>query len=446
MRSLKLTPAIMAAAALLALATAGSAGARTRPAQKHATGTATCRVSLAVAPRLVTAGETVLAYGQNPCAAAAGQAVTLYQRSAPGTTFSVAGTTTTDSHGFYQLTTAALSTNSAFYTTIGTLRSQERSVRVAAQVALTGPAETKTLFAGIQTGRRNAVTFSGSVSPNDAGAFAVLQRENALRGTEWIQVGKPVLVDNTGHFSITHAFGAPGASSIRVVVRGNKRNVASPSNVLSYVISQAQNPALTIESAQDPLAYGGSTVISGVVAGTPNTTVTLMGRTASGKNAPLGTAKTDATGKYSFAPVAPLTSMFYKVQGAGRTSAILYQGVKYILTASSSASSVQSGQPLTFSGSVTPAKAGHAIYLEKLNAIGQNYHVVAVGTVASNGTYSISRAFFAPGAYTLRVKIPGDSENGGTASTAFPTTVTALASAKVPAEAPLDGGLPTPGK
>jgi hypothetical protein len=445
MRSHKLTPAVTAAAALLALAPAGAAAAHAhRHAVRHAAQGGACKVTLSVAPRLVTSGEAALASGQGTCggAPAAAQPVTLYERAVGSPGFTAAGTTTTAADGSYQVPTGALTSNAAFYATVGTARSAERNVKVAAVATLAGPPETKTLFSGIHTGRSNAVTFSGTVSPSGPETTVVLQRENAVRGNEWHPIAPPVKVDANGNFSIKHAFGGPGASSIRVVVRSKRRNVASASNVLSYVISQAQNPSLTIESAQDPLAFGGSTVISGVVAGAPNTTVTLVGHGAHGKYAPVTTTTTDGSGKYSFAAQSPKASTFYRVQGAGRTSAVLYQGVKYVLTAASSASSVTSGQPLTFTGTVTPVKAGHQIYLEKQNASGSSFHVVAVGTVAGDGTYSITRSFFTPGSYVLRVKIPGDSENGGTASTTFPTTVVKTVSAKVPAESPGNGLLP----
>jgi hypothetical protein len=450
MRSHKLASAVTAAAALLALAPAGAVAAhnhRHSNAVKHTPHAGLCKITLNVAPRLVTSGEAALAYGQGTCdgAPAGEQTVTIFDHPAGSPGFSVLGTTTTNKEGLYQLPTGALTSNTGFYSALGAVRSPTRNVRVAAQVSLTGPPETKSLFSGIRTGRRNAVTFSGTVNPHDGGATAVLQRENAIKGNEWHQIAKPVLVDVNGNFSITHAFAVPGASSIRVLIRSNHRNIASPSNVLSYVISQAQNPSLTIQSAQDPLAFGGSTVISGNVAGEPNTTITLMGRPAHGKYAPVATTTTDSAGKYAFAPQSPGVSTFYRVQGGSRSSAVLYQGVKYVLTAKPSASSISSGQPLTFSGTVTPAKAGHQIYLEKQNISGTNFHVVAVGTVAADGSYSITRTFFAPGSYVLRVKIPGDSENGGTASATFPTTVTPIPSAKIPLEPPVNGGLPPEG-
>src|SRR5450631_4001362 len=105
MRSFKLSSAILALAALVALATAGAAPARAPHKIRTGVPGANCGVSLNVAPRLVTSGETVLAFGQAKCppAEAAGATVTLYQRVAESPGFAVAGTTTTDAKGFYQM-------------------------------------------------------------------------------------------------------------------------------------------------------------------------------------------------------------------------------------------------------------------------------------------------------------------------------------------------------
>lgn len=446
MRSLKLSSAL-AAAALLALSPAATAAHRhTRPGRRN--GTSACRVTLNVAPRLVTSGETALAFGQVSCAPAAeGQTVTLYEHAAGTPSFTVAGTATADSHGLYQITTPALSTNSDFYAVAAGAQSPHRNVRVAAQVTLAGPTEAKQLFAGgLKTGRRNAVTFSGTVTPNDAGAIVVLQRQNAVRGNDWHRIGLTV-VTGSGTFAITHVFRIPGDSNIRVLVRQNHRTVASPSNVLTYEISQAQNPALTIFSSANPIPYGGSLTISGTVAGAPNAPVTLFAHAAGGKFVPVATAKTDGSGNYTMPSQSPAVATFYRVEGAGRRSAILYEGVKYVLTAAFSATSVQAGQPITVTGSVTPARAGHVIYLERQNLGGAGFHVVAVGTVGAGGEYSLSHVFYTAGTPVLRVKIPGDPANGSAASAPVTVQVTPRPSAVgLTPEPPGNSGLPGQGQ
>ena len=284
MRSTRLMAAIAAAASLtLALTAASAAGAHPIRTGQHPSGG--CRVALAVAPRLVTDGEPALAYGRLSCHAAnqeAGQTVTLYQGSAttpPG--YTVAGTTTTDPHGYFQINTADLSTNSIFYVIADGAQSGRRLVKVAAQVELKGPPE-GVVPDVLRTGRPNNVTFTGTVSPADTGAVVLLQRQNAIKGNEWHRISAVgALVNGKGEFTITHTFRDPGPANIRVIVRSDRRNVASGSNVLSYEIVQAQNPQLTIESSANPISYGQSTTIGGAVAGAPNTPVRLLARAAS---------------------------------------------------------------------------------------------------------------------------------------------------------------------
>ena len=184
MRSYKLSPAVLAAAALLALATAGAASAR-RPHLKRNSGTpgAICRISINVAPRLLTTGETALAYGHATCAGGTqgGQTVVLYQRVIGTGGFAVAGETKTDAKGFYQITTAPQTTNSQFYAAIGASQSRHQLEKVAAQVTLVGPPESKQILEGLKTGRANAVTFSakGSVGNRSLNATGAIRTSSA---------------------------------------------------------------------------------------------------------------------------------------------------------------------------------------------------------------------------------------------------------------------------
>jgi hypothetical protein len=446
MRSIKLTAALVAAATSLTLSCA-AASARGHHGPRAGANNGNCHVKLNVAPRLITSGESVLAFGQLRCpveAQAANQTVTLYERSA-SSGYSVAGTTTTDTHGFYQLTATNLTANSLIYVTAGTTQSGKRDVKVAAQVTLSGPPE-GVVPSTLRTGHHNMVTFTGTVSPQDEGALVILQRQNAIRGNEWHRIGRATTVGAGGTFTITHTFRYPGDANIRVVVR-SPENIPSASNVLDYEIVQAQNPQLTIESSANPISYGQSTTIKGVLAGKPNTPVQLLARTAQQSSFTLlAEAKTDATGAYTFAPQTPLQSTFYRVQGAGRKSAVLYEGVKYVLSAGVSATSVESGQSVTFSGTVTPDEAGHVVYLERENAAGTGFHVIQVGEVSSNSTYSIVHAFYNVGTSVVRIKVPGGPFNGTTDSTPFTITVTPAPAGALAPEAPGNSTQPPEGQ
>jgi hypothetical protein len=451
MRSNKLKAAIAAASALLLLAPAGAAARGNHPHldRRHAAPNAGCRVKLNVAPHLLTAGESVLAYGQLTCAVPASeqaQTVTLYERAVGTPGYTTVGTATTDEHGFYELTVGSMTTNSAFYTIAGGARSANKLVRVAVQVTLAGPTEGSQILTALKTGRRNRVTFTGTVSPADAGAIVVLQRQNAITGNDWHRIELSV-VKPDGTYSITHAFGVPGDANIRVLVRSNRRNVPSASNVLNYEISQAQNPQLTIANSSDPIAFGQSVTISGVVAGSPNMPVTLYARTARQDGfAPVAQTTTDGSGNYTFPAQSPVASSFYQVRGAGKASAVLYEGVKDVLTAAVSATTIPAGQPITFSGAVTPDHTGHVIYLERQNAAGTSFHVVEVAAIGAGSTYSISHTIYSVGTSVYRVKVPGDPSNGGTVSPNFTITTTPPVPSMLKPEAPGNSTQPSQGQ
>ena len=172
-----------------------------------------------------------------------------------------------------------------------------------------------------------------------------------------------------------------------MVVHPRKINAPAATSPASYEISSAENPALTLETATDPLLYGESTKLKGVVAGAKEgTPVTLLAHGRGGHFATVATGHTDKTGAYEFTQT-PLTNTLYRVSSGATNSAGLFEGVKYALTASPFPSTVQAGQPLTFSGSVQPALAGHAVYLERQGLLKLGWHVVDVGTV---GTPAIS--------------------------------------------------------
>lgn len=457
MRSIKLTTAIAAAAALLTLAPAfaSAAGRHHRRADTPGGG---CRVTLSVAPRLVYTGAKATASGRLLCATATeGQTVTLYQGSVTTPGYTIDGTATTEKDGLYKIETSTpLTANSRFYVLADGAQSAYKSVKVLAQVELKGPAENQQLQAGLRTGRRNRVIFTGTVSPGDGGALVVLQRQDALTGNEWHRIGSARVIapsaSSPGTFSIAHKFVVPGDADIRVLVHSQFRNTPSPSNVLTYEISQAQNPALTIESSADPITLGQPVTISGTLAGGSSAPVTLLARTVHQHGfAPVAQAKTNEQGAYEFPAQSPIDSTLYEVQGNGRSSAVLYEGVRDVLTTTlAPGTSIQVGQTLTFSGAVSPERSGHVIYLEQQDASGPGFHVVEVTTVTagpSGSIYSIEHTVYEAGTSSFRVRIPSDPQNGGAVSQLFTIQVAPASSASaIPPETPGNSTQPSEGQ
>jgi hypothetical protein len=422
MRSTKMTSALGAVAALAVLAPAGAVAAHPHVGKRSHPGN--CHVSMYAEPRQVTDGETAQLFGQFVCpsgATTSGQTVTVYEHSVGSPGFQVLGTPATGAGGFYSILAPALTRDANFYARVAGARSATKPIKVAPLVVLNGPTENTQLL----TGKHNVVTFTGTVTPADQGATVVLQREQKTSSEEWhaIQFGT---VGAGGVFTIVHKFVIPGDANIRVVVRRqNRATTRGISNTRSYVISQAQNPNLTLESSQDPIPFGQTITLSGAIKAGANQQLTLLARkrTPGSTFTPVATTTSGSEGKYSFGQ-APQENTSYRVTGAGISSAVLFEGVKYVLTAAASAGTVQSGQAVTFSGTVAPIRAGHVVYIERENQFGGGFHVVDAGTVGEDGKYSIAHTAFGQGKQVFRVKVPGDPANQAVSSATFSVTVT----------------------
>jgi hypothetical protein len=453
MRLRKLIPAVITATALLALAPAAAS------AHKHPSPLGRCRIDINVAPRQITAGEATEVSGRLACgrhANTGAQTVVLYAHVAGTAGYVPVQNTTTEANGSYKFSTAVENANTSFYVRSHGAQSGRRRLRVAAAVTLSGPPE----GTQIETGALGKQTFSGTANPADEGARVILQRQNAVTGNEWHRIGIGQVLAG-GAYSITHTFRVPGDASIRVLVRSDGLNIPSPSNELEYDISQAQNPSLTIQSSADPIVYGQSVTISGVLAGaTTSQPVTLLARTVHQHGfAPVAEVSSEANGSYSFAAQSPVNSTLYRVSassliecvrapcnGPVLRSAVLYEGVKDVLTAEVSATTVQAGQPLEFKGTVAPEHSGHVVYLERQNAAGTGFHVVQVGRVLPGSTYSIVHQFYVPGTKIVRIEIPGGPDNGRAISQLFTIAVTPAPASAIRPEAPGNSAPPAEGQ
>ncbi len=458
MRSIKLAGALATiAATALALAPGGASAAKGQSGIKRSgMPSGGCRVNVEVAPRFIETGEKTLVFGTLKCPPSTNvenQTVTVFSRTAAAPTPSSLGTATTDKTGVYQFPTQALSANTQFFVTVDGAHSGRKTVKVSPKITLVGPPDGSQLFTGggpvfrshaRRLGLSNKVRFSGTVSPEDEGAVVSLQRESSAGGEEWHGIDRGT-VGAGGKYLIAHTFAVPGDANIRVIVHAGKRNAPAASESFSYEISQAENPALTIENSADPISFGQPVTINGKIA-TPNAPVTLLERTRlqHGYTA-LATVTAGPDGAYAFAAQTPQQSTLYEVTGAGKTSSRLFQGVRYGLTVAASASSVQAGQPVVFSGTVTPGHAGHPVYLQAQNGTGVGFHTVEVSSITHEGTYTLEHRFYSTGSRELRVRVPGDPENQGVASQLFSLEVTAAPAATLAPEPPSNSSQPTEG-
>src|SRR2546430_11069753 len=146
-------------------------------------------------------------------------------------------------------------------------------------------------------------------------------------------------INGAGGCCCSHIFFFQAEDGIRDLTVTGVQTCALP---ISYEISQAQNPQLTISASADPITFGQQVTISGTAPGAPSTPVTLLAHIAKQRGfVTVSQAKTDAAGNYTFPAQAPATNTFYRVRASGRQSAVLYEGVRDLLTAQVSASTIE---------------------------------------------------------------------------------------------------------
>jgi hypothetical protein len=377
-------------------------------------------------PHRILAGEGVLIYGQLNDPPVGGQPIVLYHHIAGIPGYTRVGSTTTLSNGFYEFTRAegvVMTNRSWFVREEGARHVHSRTIheRVEALVSLSASQTTQLT--------RKPIVFTGHVTPNHAFEPVYLQ---VLSGAadDWHTV-KAGLLGAGSNYAITYRFRFPGVYAVRVVFRGDFRNVRGESDPVTVAIQQAQVADFTINSSNPIISDGQTVTISGVLyqpgstTPEPSTPVTLFAHLPGSKFIPVGDTNTASDGSYSFTQM-PSNNMIYQVRttlAPHRHSAVLYQGVKDALTLTASSSTAKVGDTVTFNGTVLPDKASDVVYLQRLGEDG-DWHTVELGIVRHNSSFTFSWTFGNTGTKVFRARIPGDPLNVGGASSPVMITVT----------------------
>jgi hypothetical protein len=390
-------------------------------------------------PNPIIAGESVLIYGQLNGPGSAGQTIVLWHRVHPGRVFTVIGRTTTDTHGFYEFTRpdGLVMTNRDWFTRAPGLPGRVHSRTVHEQVAALVSLATATPISDTDT----PVTFTGQVTPNHAFEPIAIQAQVGDNGNGWKTLQRGTL-DANSQFSIPIRFRTPGDYELRAVFPRDPRNIRAASDPVTVTIQQAQVPDFTIQSSAPIIDYGSTAAISGTLylPGTttpdPNVSVTLWGRTAHQPFKTVGLpVMTGADGSYSFT-VDPTFNTVYLVRTtnrppAHRNTAKLFEGVRDVVSLSSSSPTAIVGQTIQFTGTVSPDKAGHSVYLEGLGTDG-NWHVIEVGVVRPDSTYSLNWTAGNVGTFQFRTRVPGGPHDVSGVSSPVTETVTLPPVASLP--------------
>lgn len=379
-------------------------------------------------PNPIVSGQGVFIYGQLKGSPIAGQPILLYHRLGEQRHFSLIGRTTTDSFGFYKFTReeGTVTTNRSWFVR-GPNGTHSRTILELVS-ALVSIAADKT-----SADTQQPITFTGSVSPSHAFGRVLLQAQSGPND-DWHTL-KSAQLDGNSNYSIAYRWAVPGERDVRVVLPGDVRNIRSESDAVTVTIQQAQTPDFTINTSQPIIPVGSSATISGVLdqpnttTPEPNTGVSLWSR---GPGEPRFHKLLDTTtatdGSYSFTQT-PSTNEIYQVRTtlpANRHTAPLFEGVRDVLALQANPTTTPVGGKVVFTGSVSPDKAGHLVYLQRLGA-DNDWHTVEVRFVRLSSTFQFSRTFGKSGTDTFRARILSDAQNVGGASAPVAITVSGVA-------------------
>jgi hypothetical protein len=177
------------------------------------------------------------------------------------------------------------------------------------------------------------------------------------------------------------------------------------------------NHVLTIAATPNPILAGEGVLIYGQLNTKPvsGQTITLYHHVAGTAGyTPVGQTTTNATGFYEFtraeSVVVSNRSWYVKAAGAkGVHSRTVHERVAALVSLAASASSGETGRPIVFSGSVLPNHAGEKVLLQK--QVGSGWKTLKSALLGPGSNYAISYGFRLPGAYDLRVRVPGEQRN-----------------------------------
>jgi len=108
---------------------------------------------------------------------------------------------------------------------------------------------------------------------------------------------------------------------------------------------------------------------------------------------------------------------------------------------------------VVFTGTVKPGVSGHKVYLERENVAHTAFHVIETGEVIApvppskpEYSFSIEYRFYVTGTTKVRIKVPGDPQNGSTVSETFTLQVNPASASTLVSSPPQIPKLPSEGQ
>lgn len=189
------------------------------------------------------------------------------------------------------------------------------------------------------------------------------------------------------------------------------------------------NRGLTINALPNPIDAGDGVFIYGRLNVGPvgGQTIVLYHHVAGSFRGytKVGQTTTDSRGFYVFTRAEGVVmtnrSWFVREQGIHQIhSRTVFERVSALVSLAASTTTAVTGQPVTFTGSVTPNHAFERVVLQEQRADG-NWRDLKTGRLDGGSSYSITYRWRFAGDHTVRVLFPSDARN--VAGTANPVTV-----------------------
>lgn len=204
--------------------------------------------------------------------------------------------------------------------------------------------------------------------------------------------------------------------------------VAVPSVVTA---APRHNHGLTINAIPNPILAGEGVFIYGYLHGSPvaGQRIVLYHHVAGTPGyTRIGQTTTDSRGFYEFtrAENVVMTNRSWFVRDAnavGVHSRTVYERVAALVSMTPSAITADAGQPLVFTGHVTPNHAGEAVLLQQQVGSGDDWHTLSGGRIGPGSNYSITYRFRFPGERDVRVLFRRDFRNLSGASDPVAVTI-----------------------
>ena len=186
--------------------------------------------------------------------------IRLYHRINPSPSFTLIGTTHTDSAGRYEFTRAEgiVETNRSWF-----VRGPQRHPQSAP--CTSGSRRWSAWPPARSSGTtRHPITFSGHLTPDHTGDTVSRCRRRRIQATAGGRSPRG-RVGAGSNYQIPYAFRVPGAYDVRVLFRGDSRNTAAVSDVVTVIIQQAEVPDFTIQTSDPIVTNGAPFTISGTL-------------------------------------------------------------------------------------------------------------------------------------------------------------------------------------